>query len=337
MAKRARRVCPVTIVTLSYLLLSSKAHAVLPADEAAADLLFNQATEAALAGRFDEACPKFAAAHRLDPTAGTLLNLGRCEEDRHNLATAYGAYVAAAALARQENDKKGREARARDAALKIEPKLAMLVIVVPMASRLEGIEIKRNGKALDEGQWGAGVPMDPGSVTIEASAPGHTPWKQTVTIAPKPGNTTIEVPPLARSPVAQGPVSNAAEVEEQGTAWNSQKTAALAVGGAGVIGLALGTIFGVKAIGKKSDADTACQPNAPTQCNAAGVALRHEEKNAGTISTASFVAGGVALAGGVVLFVTAPERPATKNESVRFEVWPAVAGGDMGLMFRGSW
>jgi hypothetical protein len=325
------------IVTLSYLLLSSEAHAVPPSDEAAAELLFNQATEAALAGRFDEACPKFAEAQRLDPTAGTLLNLGRCEEDRHNLATAYGAYVAAAALARQENDKKGREARARDAALRIEPKLAMLVIVVPLASRIEGIEIKRNGKALGEGQWGAGVPMDPGSVTIEASAPGRTPWKQTVTIAPKPGTTTVEVPSLALAPVAPGPVSKSAEVEEPVSAWSGQKTAALAVGGAGVIGLALGTIFGVKAIGKKSDADAACQPNAPTQCDATGVALRHEEKSAGTISTVSFLAGGVALAGGVVLFVTAPSRPAKKSEAVHFEVRPAVAGGDMGLTLRGSW
>jgi serine/threonine-protein kinase len=119
--------------------------------------------------------------------------------------------------------------------------------------------------------------------------------------------------------------------------WSGQKTAALAVGGAGVIGLALGTIFGVKAIGKKSDADAACQPNAPNQCDAIGVALRHEEKSAGTISTISLVAGGVALAGGVVLFLTAPSSSAKKSEVMRFEVRPAVAGGDMGLTFRGSW
>ncbi|MEP7122393.1 MAG: hypothetical protein ABJE95_15835, partial [Byssovorax sp.] len=174
----------------SCLLLSSVALAVPPADEAAADVLFNQATDAAKAGRLDEACPKFAEAQRLDPTAGTLLNLGKCEEERHNLATAYGAYIAAEALARQDNDKSGREARAQAAVARIEPKLSMLVLTVAQGSRVEGIMVKRNGKAVGEGQWGSAIPVDPGAITIEVSAPGRLPWTTTVQIESRPGPTT---------------------------------------------------------------------------------------------------------------------------------------------------
>ena len=242
-------------------------------------------------------------------------------------------YLAAAILAHKIEDKVGREESARAEVKRLEPLLSMLVLTVPAGSRVEGLQITRNGSAVGEGQWGAPVPVDAGLLTIEASAPGRTTWKSTVKIERKPGSTTVDVPPLALAPLAS-PVDHKAEPE---SAWSGQKTAALAVGGASVIGGLLGTIFGVKAIGKKSDADAACQPNAPNQCNAAGVALRHEEKSAGTISTISFIAGGVALAGGVVLFVTAPSGSAKKREAMRFEVRPAVAGGDMGLTFRGSW
>ncbi len=325
-----------------FLLFASAARAASPADEAAAETLFNQATEAAMAGRLDEACPKFAEAQRLDPTAGTLLNLGKCEEKRNNLATAYGAYVAAQALARQDNDKAGREARARAAATRLEPRLSMLVITVPQSNRAVGFEVKRNGQVVGEGQWGARIPIDPGALTIEVSAPGRSPWKTTVRIEPKPGSTTVEVPALAPMPVAPMPVAQtstprAAEADTQGSPWSTQKTAALAVGGAGVIAGALGAIFGVRAIGKKSDSEVNCQPSDPSRCNATGVALREEEKAAGTLSTVSFIAGGVALAGGFALFVTAPGRPTKVREAIRFEALPAVAGGDVGLTLRARW
>jgi hypothetical protein len=337
MAKRARFLLSTLILALPYLVVSSEAQAVPPADEAAAELLFNQATDAANAGRFDEACPKFAEAQRLDPTAGTLLNLGKCEEQRNNLATAYGAYIAAEALARQDNDKRGREAKARDAASRLEPKLSMLVIIVPPESRAEGIEIKRNGKVVGEGQWGSRVPMDPGAVTIEAIAPGRSVWKTTVRIEPKPGSTTIKVPALvpAAGPVIAG-IPIAPAHHEDKSRWSGQATAGLMVGGVGVLGVALGTIFGVKAIGKKNDADARCRQDEPTRCDATGVTLRQDEKTAGTISTAALIVGGVGLAGSVVLFVTAPRQRTKPSASFHLEAIPAVAGGSMGLTLRGS-
>lgn len=339
MATRARFLLPTLILALPPLVFSSPAYAVPPADEAAAELLFNQATVAALAGRLDEACPKFAEAQRLDPTAGTLLNLGKCEEQRGNLASAYGAYVAAASLAEHDDDKKGRAGFARDAVKRLEPKLALLVIAVAAGNRAEGMEIKRNGKVVGEGQWGASVPMDPGAITVEAAAPGRTAWTTTVRIESKAGETRVDVPLLAAAlvPAVAKPVDADAAAPAE-TTWNGQKTAAVVVGGAGLIGVVLGSVFGVQAISKNSSSKDHCLPGSPNLCDATGVDLRHQTKTAMTISTVGFAVGGAALVGGVVLFVTAPSSDkAKKSEAARFEVGPAVVGSGGGLMLQGSW
>jgi serine/threonine-protein kinase len=339
MAKRARFLLSTLILALLHLLISSEAHAAPPADEAAAEVLFNQATEAAIAGRLDEACPKFAEAQRLDPTAGTLLNLGKCEEQRGNLATAYGVYIAAEALARQDMDKKGREARARDAASKLAPRLSMLVITVPQGNRAEGIEVKRNGKVVGEGQWGASVPVDPGAITIEASAPGRKTWTTTVRVESKPGETRVDVPLLATASIPSvAPTVDAGVAPPPESAWSGQKTAAVVVGGAGLIGVVLGSVFGVQAISRNSSSKDHCLPDAPNLCDAMGVDLRQQTKTAMTVSTVAFAMGGAALVGGVVLFLTAPSKDkGTRAKTARIEVSPVMVGSGGGVVLQGSW
>ena len=51
-----------------------------PADpSAAAESLFREGRREAVAGHHAEACDKFRASERLDPSTGTLLNLGDCD------------------------------------------------------------------------------------------------------------------------------------------------------------------------------------------------------------------------------------------------------------------
>jgi hypothetical protein len=56
---------------------------------------------------------------------------------------------------------------------------------------------------------------------------------------------------------------------------------------------------------------------ADNHCTTAGAQLRSDAKSAATISTVGFVAGGVLLAGGAVLFFTAPQskRPVSVGAS----------------------
>ena len=75
----------------------------------------------------------------------------------------------------------------------------------------------------------------------------------------------------------------------------------------GVVGLGVGTVFGLKTSSTWSDAKTHCTG---LECDRTGVQLATDAKNAGTISTIAFVAGAALLAGGAALFFTAPRGPA---------------------------
>src|SRR2546425_547721 len=74
-----------------------------PTDKAASDVFFTDAKKLIEEGRFNEACPKFEESQRLDPTPGTLLNLGDCYKGASppRNASAWGAYRQAEAMARQ--------------------------------------------------------------------------------------------------------------------------------------------------------------------------------------------------------------------------------------------
>ena len=90
--------------------------------------------------------------------------------------------------------------------------------------------------------------------------------------------------------------------------------------GVGVVGLAIGTIFGITAINKKSAAD--CKPD--NLCEN-GDAL-DDAHSAATVATIGFIAGAVLVAGGVALVLFTPSK------SVRVE---ARAAGSISSAFYG--
>jgi hypothetical protein len=107
------------------------------------------------------------------------------------------------------------------------------------------------------------------------------------------------------------------------TTLGAQRTIALVLGGVGVLGVGVGAVFGVTAMSRKSDAQAAC----PGACATSdGVTKWSDAASAGNASTVAFVLGGVALAGGAVLWFTAPSGSA-------FHV--AVAPG--GVRVGGTW
>jgi hypothetical protein len=70
----------------------------------------------------------------------------------------------------------------------------------------------------------------------------------------------------------------------------------------------VGTIFGIQAKLKERDANRHCLATDPTRCTAVGVDLMDQGKAAARVANVGFIAGGIALAGGVVLYLTAPSR-----------------------------
>jgi serine/threonine-protein kinase len=272
------------------LVLASPAWAASAQDQAAAEALFKEAKQLATQGNYAAACPKFVESQRLDPTAGTLLNIGQCYEKLGKTASSWGAYKEAEMVARGAGDTEREQGAARLAAA-LEPLLPKLVVVVPQGARVPGLEVKRDGTVVGEGQWGSPLPVDPGEHTIEVSAPGRQPLETLARVAAGPGTTTVEIPALAVG---------------SSSFWNAQRSAGLVVATVGIAGVGVAAALGALALSKNSASKLSCDPANPNLCNDKGAALRSDAITFGNASTAAFVVGGVMVAGGIVIFVTAP-------------------------------
>ena len=68
--------------------LTATAHA----QSAEAEAMFNEGDKLMAAGKLAEACSAFEASNNMDPRAGTLIRLGECREQNHQIASAWSAY-----------------------------------------------------------------------------------------------------------------------------------------------------------------------------------------------------------------------------------------------------
>ena len=100
--------------------------------------------------------------------------------------------------------------------------------------------------------------------------------------------------------------------------------------GAGAIGIGTGVFFGLAAKSKRDDSNAGhCQAN--DFCDPQGLSLRQDAISAATASTIAFAAGGLALAGGIALFVLAPK--AAQNASIIVRPTPSGASALARIVF----
>lgn len=286
-------------------------------DPVAAEAAFAEARALMQKGRFDEACPKLEASLSLDPALGTLLNLGDCYEKVGKTASAWLRYREAAALALEKGQREREQiARARITAL--EPKLCKLTVRV--AEQPE-ITVTRDGATVLRAAYGIPVPVDPGPHVVEArgSAAG-APFSSNVDVKPPPPNgacalTTVDVPVLSDNggapvvavpvkpvlaPIDLGPEAPPPSIEPR---WRTVHTLAIVSAGLGIVGLGVGSAFGLSASGTKSEADSFCTP---AGCTADGKGLLADAGAAADVSTVFFSVGAVLLVTGAVLWLTSP-------------------------------
>jgi len=78
-----------------------------------------------------------------------------------------------------------------------------------------------------------------------------------------------------------------------------------------VVGVVVGSVFGLKASSDWDDAQADCTPY--PKCGPKGAQLGEDASDAATISTIAFVVGGAAIAGGVILWLTAPDGDSSET------------------------
>lgn len=289
--------------------------------QAAAEALFREGRALMQQGRFPEACQKLMESQRLDPGAGTLLNLAACYEKNGQSASAWATYKEAAATAARTG-RTDWEATARERAHQLEPALSSLTIVVPPASDVPGLKVERDGVEVARPQWGLPIPVDPGLHPVAATAPRKQQWSTTVTVGGNAAKATVTIPPLlleqgdgtesapAAAPGAPaGPGPAQSSVDAGAEADGSQRTWGLVLGGVGLAGVAAGSVFGLMAKSKHDEALEQC--DAENRCTAEAIELDDTARSRATVSTVLFGVGGASLIGGVILYLSAPSEPST--------------------------
>jgi hypothetical protein len=330
------------LVTLTVALASAPLARAQGTSEAAATALFDEGRRLMGEHKFAEACPKLAESERLAPSGGTLLNLADCYEHTGQTASAWVAWKDVASRANAAG-KADVEKRALTRAAALEPGLAKLTIAVDTGSDVSGLDVKRDGVAVGHTEFGLAIPVDPGPHVIEATAPKKKGFSVKVDVAAKQTDARATVtleddvsastppPPPETSPAL--PPSAPPPASEHGGGGTAVKTIGVVVGGVGVAGLVLGSVFALNA---KSKNDEALQPqNCRTSslCTQTGLNLTNDAKTSAAESTIAFTVGGLLVAGGVLMWIVAPSA----NAKTGVRVVPLLSASIAGVSIDAGW
>jgi hypothetical protein len=207
---------------------------------------------------------------------------------------------------------------------------------------LFSVKVTMDGAPLVEALDGRPVAVDPGEHTFRFEMAGQPPVDRKLVIREGEKNrnesvvlgpAAVVAPPPPRVPPSPAPAPST---------WSTPKTLAVVSGGVGVVGVGLGIVFGLYASSAQSREKSDC-PSA----GCVGLAQSTEDydtaKKDATGSTIAFVAGGVLLAGGVVLWLTAPKGAGASSDKGAppvsvggIRLSPAMIGSGGGLVLGGD-
>ena len=189
------------------------------------------------------------------------------------------------------------------------------------------MRITVDGPLVAERYDGAALTLDPGEHTFRFDAAGKAGFEKIFRLAQgereRQERIVFDEPPVPR-------VLPAVTVgSEHDTSPSALRTAGLVIAAGGLGGLATGSVLGLLAMAKNSQA----------HCDAKNVCAdpqeRRDAQGIAVGSTIAFVAGGALVAGGAALFLIAPRsdgRPAPK-----VGLLPALSVHSAGMALEGTW
>jgi hypothetical protein len=303
----------VTRALLVLVLLSSAARA--EDDKAKAVALFEEGQKEMKAGNFERACAALRESDQIHPDSGTRGSLARCYEKQGRVASAWKLWSDLSATA-PERLRPDAEANAK----KLEARVPKYVI----RSSSKDFQATIDGEVVDATP-DVPQPIDPGKHVFEANAANYAGWRHEFTAAE---GKTEEIKVV----FAPRPIVTPIQHVETPKRSSKRKYGAImmGVGGAFVVG---GTVLGVIARGRYDDAKDICGGDID-RCDPLRVEDARSKvdsaRSAATLSTVSFVVGGVSLAAGVYLFLTAPKH----RDGVA--IAPAIGNDSAGVIVRGA-
>ena len=278
-----------------------------------------------------------------EPSIGARMSMAECQE-KSDPVRAWRSYADGSLLAYTNHDERLSQIEAR--MLYLERRVGTFHLGVAGADLTRaGLDVRLDGQPLDRFLLRRGiVAVEPGEHVVEASAPDRGTFVTKVS-APVPGGSVLvpitlpERPPPAPAsacaPAVASRVVAPAPVRLPEEARLSRRTVGLYLGAVGVVGLVVGGAFGLVALGRGSDLDEACGGDR-SRCAVlpSSVASIHDAgTTAATVSTVSFVVGGVALATGIALAFWPSGRPSEQKVAARGHLRWTPAGVGVGGAF----
>jgi hypothetical protein len=295
--------------------------------------------------RYEEAYREFKEAYAKSPSWKILGNLGisamKLERDSEAIA-AFKKYLAEGG---KQVDAEERAQFQRDLST-LESGVAPLVLQSdPPGATIEDERYPASGQAI-RNSYSADGPLQigvrPGRHRFTARLAGRVDAVWEVELSPRQqaSHTFALAEPVAAAPVAPPPAAPPppALVADTGGAQggNGLRTGAYVALGVGVVGLGVGTIFGLSAKSKYRQANDITNDNCPSSgaCELPGSlfdkreSLGNDGDTAKTLSIVGFALGGVGLATGVTLFVLSNKK---QEAAATARVEPFIGVGQLGL------
>jgi hypothetical protein len=212
-------------------------------------------------------------------------------------------------------------------------------------AEVTAVRVTMDGALLVERLEGTAISLDPGPHTFAFEVPGQSPVQQVIVLhegekerherisigggstpGPASSSDTSPTPPPANPPPADAAAApgGAAPVPAPATdasssTWSAQKTWSVVLGGAGLVGLGVGSAFGLMALSERNDAQSACPGS---RCATQDAANKWSSAGStGNVSTIAFIVGGAGVAGAALLWFTAPSPGRVATQVVSAPVY----------------
>ena len=204
---------------------------------------------------------------------------------------------------------------------------------------LATVTVTMDGQPLTDRLGGGAIEVDPGEHVFTFTTSGLPPVDKRLVIREAEKNRYERVVLGSEGAPA---TSQAATVRPSGlgdagkspppgqSTWNSEKTIALALAGVGIVGVAVGSVFGLAAHSSWQQAQKDCGSTCSTTSTAQNEA--QDAHNKATLSNVAFIAGAAALAAGVVFWVLAPSG----SDAASARILPFVGPGSGGIAAMGT-
>jgi hypothetical protein len=267
-------------------------------DPVAAEQLFEVGRSAMDRKDYAIACQRFAESERLDPAAGTLINLAECFERQGLVASSWQRWKEALDALRPGDERRAAVEQRVAAALVRLPKLELRL----EERAPEGTVVARDGLTLGAASLRLGLPVDPGAHHVVVTAPGHAPREYTLTIAEAESKTLlVTAGPAQSSTTSTNPTGKPTPPRPGSKSGRTWGFVAVSIGAAGLI---VGGTAGALALSKKHSMDEDCTRTGGTLfCGDKGLDAEKSGKTFATLANIGVAVGivGVGL-GGYLLF-----------------------------------